>query len=82
MKRVSEQNRVPYREINLEALGDISPLKPSLPLEIEGEPAPEINMDEDGFSPTKLSRRTLWKNKASEKRIVFSNITSFLDEFF
>ena len=27
----------PYRDIDLEALGDISPLKPTLPIEIYGE---------------------------------------------
>ena len=82
MKRVSEMNQVPYREINLEVLGDISPLKPSLPIEIEGEPTKEINMDEEGFSPTKISRRTLWKNRITERRVIFSNISSFLDGFF
>ena len=82
VKRVSEQNRAPCREISLEALGDISPLKPSLPLEVEGDIAPEINQDEDGCSPTKLSKRTLWKNKVSERLIIFSNITSFLAGFF
>ena len=82
VKRISEQHRVPYREINLEALGNISPLKPNLPLEKDGEIAPEINTDEDGYSPTKLSRRTLWKNRVSERNIIFSNITSFLDGFY
>ena len=82
MKCVREMNRLPYREINLQVLGDISPLKPSLPIEIEGEPVEEINIDEEGFSPTKISRKTLWKNKISERRVIFSNMSSFLDGFF
>ena len=78
MKRTSEFNRAPYREIYIKALGDISPLKPSLPVcEEEEQAMREVG---DGFSPV-INCNTLRKNKLTERRVIFSNISSFLDEF-
>ena len=61
MKRTSKYTRVPYREIDIKALGDISTLKPSLPID-EDEDKDNVREDEEGFSPV-INRKTLQRNK-------------------
>ena len=80
VKRISEGSRLPYREIDIKELGDISPLKPKCPIDDINE-VEEDEVDEQGFSKVKVSKSSLWKQKVSERQQIFRNITSFLDGF-
>ena len=82
IKRVLELNHVPYRELDVLSLGDISPLKPKAEKPEEGKEEVEENeVDEAGFIKPKIRKGTLWKAKCSERNKVFENITSFLNGF-
>ena len=82
IKRVSELNHVPYRELDVLSLGDISPLKPKAEKPEEGKDDPEENeVDEQGFIKPKIRKGTLWKAKCTERNKIFDHITSFLNGF-
>ena len=80
VKRISEGSRLPYREIDIKELGDISPLKPKCPVE-DFKETEKDEVDEQGFSKVKVSKSPLWIQKVSERQQIFRNITSFLDGF-
>merc|ERR1712081_143296 len=73
IKRLSEGDCCPYRELSLNVLGRISPLKTQI--------RPEQNTKEDdkeddqGFTPTKK------KDDFRPRDEIFANITSILDGF-
>merc|ERR1712081_167232 len=72
IKRLSEGDKCPYRELSLKVLGRISPLKtqvrPKSPEKVPVE-------DEEGFSPTKQ------KDDYIPKEDIYKNITAILDGF-
>merc|ERR1712082_266665 len=72
IKRISEGDRCPYRELSLKVLGRISPLKtqvrPKSPEKVLAE-------DAEGFSPTKQ------KDNFIPKEVIYENITSILNGF-
>ena len=74
IKRISEGDRCPYRELSLQVLGRISPLKtqvrPKTP-----EKVAKTTEDDEGFSPTKS------KDDFIPKDVIFENITSILNGF-
>merc|ERR1711954_52053 len=73
IKRLSEGDRCPYRELSLEVLGRISPLKTQVrPSQKEKADADE---DEEGFTPTKS------KDEYRPKELIYANITSILNGF-
>merc|ERR1712239_35661 len=73
IKRISEGDRCPYRELSLDVLGRISPLKTQIrPTSQEKD---EEKEDDEGFSPTKK------KDNYRPKEEIFKNITSILDGF-
>ena len=81
VKRISEGHNMPYRELNIHCLGDISPLKPRCPV-VEEEVENVISqVDEDGFQKTKISKQSLWRQKISERQEIFKYVTDFLDGF-
>merc|ERR1711954_585484 len=73
IKRISEGDRCPYRELSLGVLGRISPLKtqvrPASPQKDE-----EVE-DAEGFTPTR--KKDDYRNKDE----IYANITSILDGF-
>ena len=72
---------MPYRELDIHRLGEISPLKPRCPV-VEDEVEEVLNqVDEDGFQKTKISKKSLWRQKVSEKNEIFKYVTDFLDGF-
>merc|ERR1711954_636552 len=74
IKRLSEGDRCPYRELSLDVLGRISPLKTQICL---NSPEKQENAGEDseGFSTTKK------KDDFIPKEVIYSNITSILNGF-
>ena len=82
IKRVSELNHVPYRELDVLSLGAISPLKPKSEKPDEDKiEEDESETDEQGFIKPKIRKGTLWKAKCTERNKIFENITSFLNGF-
>merc|ERR1712081_103475 len=79
IKRLTEYQFVPYREIEIASLGAISPLKPVTKNENENENQDNIdeNEAEDGFeqSPRKIRPNYI------PKEDIFHNIKSLLDGF-
>merc|ERR1712081_127533 len=73
IKRLSEGDRCPYRELSLDVLGRISPLKTQI-----RPKSPDKNdekEDDEGFSPTKK------KDNFRPLDEIYSNITSILNGF-
>ena len=79
VKRVSEGYRLPYREIKLSELGEISPIKPQCPVEEDIPNDEESDVDKQGFTKVKINKASLYRQKVPEKQQVFRNITNFLD---
>merc|ERR1712081_42554 len=74
IKRISKGDRCPYRELSLEVLGRISPLKTQIrPTSPEKD---EDKEDDEGFSPTRKK-----DNNYRPREEIFKNITSILDGF-
>merc|ERR1712081_53156 len=74
IKRLSEGDRCPYRELSLYVLGRISPLKTQIcPKSPEKHGIP--SEDAEGFSPTRN------KDDFIPKEVIFENITSILNGF-
>merc|ERR1711954_344056 len=80
IKRVSEGERVPYRELSLNVLGQISPLKTTCKQEKESEIDEETETEEteEGFTKTGSGRK---KNKYVPKEDIYKNLTSILNGF-
>merc|ERR1711954_124416 len=79
IKRFSEGNYLPFRELSLKALGAISPAKPTTkpsPEDQQSEPE-SANLDEEFISP---SRRGARENYIPRDTI-FRNITAILNGF-
>merc|ERR1712081_73100 len=74
IKRLSEGERCPYRELSLEVLGRISPLKTQIPPSPQEKSKTDAE-DAEGFSPTKS------KDDFVPKNVIYSNITSILNGF-
>lgn len=73
-------NHIPYREIAILALGDVSPLKTRSAKPDEDKPDKEEDeIDEEGFIKPRVRKSTLWKANLTEKNQIFRNITVFLD---
>ena len=80
VKRASELTHMPYPEIDVQILGDISPLKTRSTKPDEDKPDEEEDeIDEQGFIKPRVRKSTLWKAKITEKNQIFRNITSFSD---
>ena len=76
IKRLSEYNFTPYRPINIEDLGEISPLKLRYTTE-EKQDNDELE-DEEGFQ--KIARK-ISRPDYIPKEQIFANITAALDSF-
>merc|ERR1711954_442911 len=76
IKRTSEGERCPYRELSLEVLGRISPLKTQI-REVQKEQAGEDDENEDGYTVTGSGK----KKGYIPKELIFQNITSILNGF-
>ena len=77
VKRISERNHVPYRQLDVNLLGAISPLKPEL--KDDEEMPPKNTTDDEGF--TKVTPRKLRKGNYVEQKEIFRRIQAFLDGF-
>merc|ERR1711954_510035 len=80
IKLVSEGERVPYRELSLNVLRRISPLKTTCkPVpEVVSEEETETEETDDGFTKTGSGRK---RNKYVPKEDIYRNITSILNGF-
>merc|ERR1712081_13693 len=76
IKRLSEGERVPYREISLKVLGRLSPLKTQIRAKPEELDEGEEELP-DGFTAVGGHK----KNDYTPKEMIFKNITSILDGF-
>merc|ERR1712081_31868 len=77
IKRFSEGQQIPYRELSIDVLGAISPLKTLTKNDKETE-SPNRETDEEGFTtPTKRGGRPNYVPKEQ----IFRNISSILDGF-
>ena len=74
VKRVSELNHTPYREIPIESLGALTPLKT---INNPEKPVVESADEEDGYEKITKDIRENYMNKDE----IFNNITSFLNGF-
>ena len=72
---------MPYRELDILKLGDISPLKPHLKPDEDMPEENKVETDEQGFVKPKVRRGTSWRQKVTERNQVFRNITEYLDRF-
>ena len=79
VKRLRQKNHVPYRPLEFDLLGSISPPKPTRKeSENDNEETHNPRIDKDGFiSPRKSTRR----NNIIEKEIIFERIRSVIDGF-
>merc|ERR1712081_136124 len=75
IKRGSEGNMLPYRNLHLDVLGRISPLKTVTEEKKEAEESDETG---DGFQKQRRRSRT---QSFTPKNVIFKNITSILDGF-
>merc|ERR1711954_597335 len=73
IKRISEGDRCPYRELSLDVLGRISPLKTQVRPISPGKD--NANEDDEGYTPTKK------KDDYRPKEDIYANITSILNGF-
>merc|ERR1711954_294855 len=73
IKRLSEGERCPYRELSLDVLGRLSPLKTQIREKLSEKE--EETEDLEGFSPTKK------KDNYIPKDVIYANITSILNGF-
>merc|ERR1711954_427459 len=73
IKRLSEGERCPYRELSLDVLGRLSPLKTQIREKLSEKE--EETEDLEGFSPTKK------KDTFVPKEMIYANITSILNGF-
>merc|ERR1711954_633310 len=71
IKRISEGDRCPYRELSLDVLGRISPLKTQVRPISPGKD----DEDDEGYTPTKK------KDDYRPKEAIYANITSILNGF-
>ena len=76
IKRLSEYQFTPYRPIEIEELGEISPLK----LRYTANDHEEVNVIEDDEGFQKIARKISQPNYIPEDQI-FVNITTALDGF-
>merc|ERR1711954_432115 len=78
IKRISEEGFIPYRKIEIEEFGSISPLKPTTAPEITtGEVNPE-RIDPQGFiSPLKGTRKLSYRPKDEIFAALRSTINGF-----
>merc|ERR1712081_67110 len=77
IKRLSEEGRVPYRELSLDVLGRLSPLK----TQIRDDPKEKTKDDDesnDGFTRQGSPRK---EDNYIPKERIFHNITSILNGF-
>merc|ERR1712081_31942 len=73
IKRISEGDRCPYRELSLDVLGRISPLKTQVRPILPGKN--DANKDDEGYTPTKK------EDSYRPKEAIYANITSILNGF-
>merc|ERR1712081_77168 len=73
IKRISEGDRCPYRELSLDVLGRFSPLKTQVRPISPGKD--DANKDDEGYTPTKK------KDDYRPKEAIYANITSILNGF-
>ena len=80
IKCISEGNNLPYRNLALNVLGAISPIKTQTKSEGVNDIEVENNVDgEEGFiSPGRRRRR---RDSYIPKEVIFQNITMILDGF-
>ena len=76
IKRLNEDEFLPYRKIDIGILGSISPLKPTIE---ESRPSTEDAADPEEFiSPRSRSKR---RGTFFPKDVIFRNHNSLLDRF-
>merc|ERR1711954_526867 len=83
IKRVSEGNFLPYRELSLNVLGDLSPLKTQIREKPEEATEKEAENGEAGEVPVgfQMPRRRKRSVCFEKKELIFANITSILNGF-
>merc|ERR1711954_72924 len=78
IKRISEEGFIPYRKVDIEEFGSISPLKPTTAPEVSnGEINPD-RVDPQGYiSPRKGTRKQSYRPKEE----IFASLRSTIDGF-
>merc|ERR1712081_64738 len=77
IKRFSEGYRLPYRQMSLEVLGAISPVKPRTKKAPEDVEDSQTDADNTFISPNRRGARDNYR----PKELIFENITAILDGF-
>merc|ERR1711954_117093 len=77
IKRLSEEGRVPYRELSLDVLGRLSPLKTQVKEKPKEKPVEDEDVN-DGFQKQGSPRK---EDNYIPKDRIFHNITSILNGF-
>merc|ERR1711954_102088 len=77
IKRLSEEGRVPYRELSLDVLGRLSPLKTQI-RDVPKEKPEGVEETSDGFTRQGSPRKD---NNYIPKDRIFQNITAILNGF-
>merc|ERR1712081_130237 len=77
IKRLSEEGRVPYRELSLDVLGRLSPLKTQVKEKPKEKPEEDEDVN-DGFQVQGSPRK---EDGYIPKERIFQNITSILNGF-
>merc|ERR1712081_720 len=78
IKRISEEGRCPYRELSLDVLGRLSPLKTQIRERNKEKPDSEELDQPDGFTTQGIAKKD--ENYVPKDRI-YQNITSILNGF-